>query len=439
MSKRTPIVTVVGRPNVGKSTLFNRLLGQRRAITADLPGTTRDRIYAEAEWQGKHFTLVDTGGLTSRKDGLPHAVDEQVRTAVAESDLVVFVTAAPDGLTAADRSVADMVRRQDVPVVVAVNKADNMGAEAAANEFHRLGFGTVQAVSALHGRGTGDLADLIVSASGASGSVAHDPSPSFTIVGRPNAGKSTLLNRLAGSDSAVTSPEPHTTRDVTSRLIPTEHGMWRFLDTAGMAKGPRARPGIHYWSLLRTLRAIAEADVAVLLIDATEGPTLQDAHIASHVLDSGTRLMVAVNKWDVAEKSPDIQERYFAKLRKRLPFLPMPPVVFLSALTGEKTDRLLRAVHDVYRASDTRVPTPELNRVVQTRLSDYAGGRRRARLFYLTQTATRPPTFACFVNQPRLWGETQQRHLAGVLRDEFDLFGAALRLDFRKRTRKEKA
>ncbi|MDP9212054.1 MAG: ribosome biogenesis GTPase Der [bacterium] len=438
MSHHIPIVTIVGRPNVGKSTLFNRLLGERRAITADLPGTTRDRIYAEAEWQGKRFTVVDTGGLTEARADLPQAVDEQVRVALAESDLILLLVAAPDGLTAGDRAVAALARRQQVPVVVVVNKVDNARLESSVGEFHRLGFDAVVPVSALHGRSTGDLADLIVGKTGAGTETNVDRTPSFTIVGRPNAGKSTLMNRLTDSEAAVTSEEPHTTRDVTERRLRVAEGEWRLLDTAGMAKHSRARPGIPYWSLLRTLRAIAEADVAVLLIDATEGPTLQDAHIASHILDSGTGLVIALNKWDQVEKASDVQERFFGKLRKRLPFLPSPPVVFLSALTGEKTDRLLRAVQDVYAASGTRIPTPELNRVVQTRLNEYAGGRRRARLFYLTQTGDRPPTFACFVNQPQLWKEPQRRHVAGVLREEFDLLGTAVRLDFRKR-RKESA
>ncbi|MEX2043393.1 MAG: ribosome biogenesis GTPase Der [Patescibacteria group bacterium] len=429
MSPSQPIVAIVGRPNVGKSTLFNRLAGGRRAITADVPGTTRDRVYGEAEWQGRTFTVVDTGGLTADTEQLGRAVNEQVTAAVEESDLVLLVVSARDGLTGEDREAAALARKRSKRALLVVNKADQ-GTEPG-DEFRRLGFDQI-AISALHGKSTGDLLDRIVSSVGPATASGGDRPPAFTVVGRPNAGKSTLVNRLAGDWTAVTSEAPHTTRDVTERPLKTSERTWRLVDTAGLARSGRRSSGIAYWSLLRTLRAIAESDVAVLLIDAQEGPTLQDAHIAAHILDSGTGLVLAVNKWDLVEKAPDVQERFFAKLRRRLPFLPSPPVVFTSALTGEKTDRVLRAVEDVYDAASTRVGTPRLNKLVRTRLGEYAGGRRKARLYYLTQVRTLPPTFVAFVNQPTLWGGDQRRHLAGVLRDEFGLYGVAPKLEFRK-------
>ncbi|MDP4000473.1 MAG: ribosome biogenesis GTPase Der [bacterium] len=447
MSKSQPIVAIVGRPNVGKSTLYNRLVGQRRAITADLPGTTRDRIYGEAEWQGQAFTVIDTGGLTAGDGGkdsedghLGKAVKEQVVNAIEESDLVLLVVSARDGLTGEDREAAALVRKRSRPVLLVVNKVDDgtgPGGAEPADEFHRLGFESI-AISALHGKGTGDLMDEITSQIGKVKASGEGRPPAFTIVGRPNAGKSTLVNRLSDGRTALTSEVPHTTRDTTERLLKTPQRTWRLIDTAGMAKRGKRSSGIPYWSLLRTLRAIADSAVAVLLIDAEEGPTLQDAHIAAHILDSGTGLVLAVNKWDLVDKGPDVQERFFAKLRKRLPFLPSPPVVFVSALTGEKADRILRAVEDVYEAAETRVGTAQLNTLVRTRLGEYAGGRRKARLYYLTQVSTLPPTFVVFVNQPTLWGEDQRRHLAGVLRDEFELYGVAPKLEFRKSEGKPK-
>ncbi|HEY8108724.1 MAG TPA: ribosome biogenesis GTPase Der [Patescibacteria group bacterium] len=434
MSTSQSIVAIVGRPNVGKSTLFNRLVGQRRAITADVPGTTRDRVYGEAEWQGDAFTVIDTGGLTADDGRLERAVNEQVHAAITEADLVLLAVSARDGLTGEDREVAAAVRKRSKRVLLVVNKADQ--GVAPAGEFDRLGFDSI-AISALHGKGTGDLLDRIVGTIGRGGRPEAARPPAFTVVGRPNAGKSTLVNRLSG-DVAVTSAEPHTTRDTTERLLKTPQRAWRLIDTAGMARRGARSSGIPYWSLLRTLRAIANSEVAVLLVDAEEGPTLQDAHIAAHILDSGTGLVIAVNKWDLVEKAPDIQERFFAKLRKRLPFLPSPPVVFVSALTGEKTDRILRAVEDVYAAAGTRVGTPQLNKLIRTKLEEYVGGRRKARLYYLTQVGTLPPTFVVFVNQPALWGEDQRRHLAGVLRDEFELYGVAPKLEFRKSESKER-
>ena len=434
-----PLVAIVGRPNVGKSTLFNRLVGSRRAITTEIPGTTRDRIYADADWNGSAFTVVDTGGLTDESDQLAAAINQQVADAMAEADLILLTVDDASGPVAADRQVADAARRTGKPVVLVANKADNPAAAGQAKEFFELGFGEPVAVSAIHGRGTGDLCDEIVRKAQKPESApapARSDLPQLAIVGRPNVGKSTLFNYLAGGDRRITGETPGTTRDVGSITVETKEGRLELLDTAGLPKAKRTRTGIPKYSLLRTLRAINQADVVAILVDGPEGPTVQDAHIAAYVLEAGKGIILAVNKWDLVERTEDVQDRFQAALQERLGWLPSPPVVFLSAMTGEKVDRLARAVFDVYQMRATEIGTGELNRFVQQRLERLPAGSRRqrpARLFYLTQVGTHPPAFACFVNDPVSWTATQRRWLAGQLREEFNLLGTAVDLKFRKR------
>ncbi|MSU76281.1 ribosome biogenesis GTPase Der [Patescibacteria group bacterium] len=437
MTATKPLVAIVGRPNVGKSMLFNRLAGSRRAITADEAGTTRDRLYADAEWNGSTFTLIDTGGLTNDSDGMATAINQQVREAITEADLLVLLVDATAGLTAEDKAVAEAVRRSGKPAIVAVNKVDD-APDRANQEFWELGFDSVQPISAIHGKGTGDLSDVIVEKAQSSTEEAEPAThPVVTIVGRPNAGKSTLFNKLAGGDQRIIGDEPGTTRDVGSIEVEGPEGPIALLDTAGMPKAKRTRVGIPKFSLLRTLRAINQSDVVVLLIDAVEGPSVQDAHIAEYVMEAGRGIVIAVNKWDAIERSDDIQERFHGQLQERLGWLPSPPVVFLSALTGEKVDRLLRAVIDVYQIAGTKLSTGKLNRFVQDRMDRLPASSRKARtspkLYYLTQTGVHPPTFAVFVNDPAAWSDIQQRWLAGQLRDEFGLLGTAVHLNLRPR------
>jgi GTP-binding protein len=434
-----PLVAIVGRPNVGKSTLFNRLIGSRRAITTDVPGTTRDRIYADAEWNGAEFTVVDTGGLTDDTDQMATAINQQVIDAMAEADLVLFAVDAASGPVSADRQVADVARRTGKPVVLVANKADNPNAADQAKEFYELGFGEPIPVSAVHGRGTGDLCDAIVHEAKSSVSVSQDETndiPKLAIVGRPNVGKSTLFNKLSGGDRRITGETPGTTRDVGSVTIDTKYGPLELLDTAGLPKAKRTRSGIPKFSLLRTLRAINQADVVAILIDGPEGPTVQDAHIAEYVLEAGKGIVLAVNKWDLVEREEDVQDKFQGLLQERLSWLPSPPVVFFSAMTGEKVDRLARAVFDVYKMRDQKVGTGELNRFVQERLDRLPAGSRKkhpAKLFYLTQVGIQPPTFAVFVNDPESWTATQRRWLAGQLREEFNFLGTPVELNFKRR------
>ncbi len=438
MTESKPLVAIVGRPNVGKSTLFNRLVGGRRAITTDIPGTTRDRIYGDAEWGGAVFTVVDTGGLTDESDQLAAAVNRQVVEAMTEADLILLVGDAVAGPTAADRAVATAARRTGRPVLVVVNKADAPEPARRAAEFHELGFGDPLPVSAIHGKGTGDLCDAILrhARRGPAASETDRTVPRLAIVGRPNVGKSTLFNRLVGAERRLTGETPGTTRDVGSVTLESKQGPLVVLDTAGLPKAKRTRTGIPKYSLLRTLRAINQADVVAILVDGPEGPTMQDAHIAAYVLEAGKGVVVVVNKWDLVEGQEDIQERFQGMLQERLGWLPSPPVVYLSAKTGEKVDRLTRAVFDVYQLSGTEVGTGELNRFVQRRLDRLPAGSRRqrpARLYYLTQVGTHPPAFACFVNDPASWTATQRRWLAGQLREEFNLLGTPVELKFRRR------
>ena len=436
-----PIVAIVGRPNVGKSTLFNRLVGSRRAIIDDAAGTTRDRIYGEAEWQGRRFTVIDTGGLVDPDSGLADHINAQVKQAVQEADLVLFLFDTAAGVTPADTEVGEYLRKSGRPVQVVGNKADNPDRERSGVEAWEIGLGKPLLVSAHHGRGTGDLLEHVLTKLDAPFEpVKQSDTPRLALIGRSNVGKSTLFNRLAGSATRITSAEPDTTRDIGSVTLRLEHGPLILLDTAGIKRRGKSGRGIAKFSLLRTLRAIGESDVVALMVDAEEGPTVQDAHIASYILEAGKSLVLVVNKWDTVEKAGDVQDEWFAKLGKTFAFLPQPPVVFLSALTGAKVDRLFRAVRDVYEAAGTRVETGELNRFVRDTMIGPSGqGRKAARLYYLTQVSARPPTFVCFVNQASLWKPNQRRQLENALRERYGLVGTPVVLKFRSRKPSEKA
>lgn len=440
MTNDKPLVAIVGRPNVGKSTLFNRLIGSRRAITSEVPGTTRDRLYADAVWRKQPFTFIDTGGITNTASAtgsppsLREAVNDQVAEAIAEADGLLFVVDVMSGLTGEDRRVATMLRQRGKTVILVANKTDTVSKEKLILDFWELGLGQPQAVSAYHGRGVGDLLDELVSRlrGRAVSPIASPAMPRVAIIGRPNVGKSTLLNWLVGSRRVITSDEPGTTRDVATVVTDSPAGPLTILDTAGVTRRGKARRGIAKYSLLRTIRAINEADVVCLLLDGAEGPTGQDARISAYVLEAGKALVLVVNKWDLVAKSADVQESFFASLHKRFSFLPHPPVVFLSAKTGSKVDRLSRAIYDVWKIAATKIPTPELNRVAESvALSPGKTGRRPPKLYYVVQVGVRPPTFRCFVNSTLAWTEPRRRQLINVLREHYGLVGTPIRLQFR--------
>ncbi len=448
-----PIVALVGRPNVGKSTLFNRLIGQRLAIVSKVPGTTRDRLYADCTWNGITFTLVDTGGieiLAERRlrSGEPidimaaastHYVREiraQAEVAIRESDVIVLLVDVQAGLTAADEQVAEVLRKANKPVIVAANKADNLELWNEANEFYALGVGPVFPISALNGRGTGDLLDEIV---------ASIPSPlaedeeeqegvKIAIVGRPNVGKSSLLNKLLREERAIVSPVAGTTRDAIDTRLTWEGQEVVLIDTAGIRRRGKIERGLEYYSVLRALRAIGRADVVLLLVDATEGVTDQDAHIAGYVLEEHKSVVVIVNKWDAVDKDSHTMSAYTEYVRRELKFMDYVPVLFISALTGRRVHKVIPTALEVEAERHVRLTTHELNKLVQDALFRHSPPSirgRRLKVYFVTQEKKPPPTFVFFVNDPKLVHFSYERYLENRIREAYPFRGTPIRLIFK--------
>jgi GTP-binding protein len=451
-----PVVALVGRPNVGKSTLFNRIVGQRRAIVEDIPGTTRDRLYGDAEWNGVIFAVVDTGGLEilesqksrrpqERPDPLSTAsvgfireIREQAEMAIAEADLIIMLVDVLDGLTPADEDVADVLRRTDKPVLVAANKADNEARHQAAYEFYALGLGEVYPLSALHGTSIGELLDQVVNALPV---VEDDNEPDalkIALVGRPNVGKSSLLNKLLGQDRAIVSAIPGTTRDATDTYLTWEEQPVLLIDTAGIRRRGRVERGIEKYSVLRAMKAIARADVVLLLLDAQDLVTAQDAHVAGYILEEMRSIIVVVNKWDLVEKDTYTMDAYTKQVRSDLKFLDYVPVLYISALTGQRVHRALPLAFQVYQERLTRLPTGELNRLVEDatiRHSPPHKAGKRLKFLYATQASVDPPTFVFFVNDTRLVHFSYERYLENQIRRRYGYLGTPLKLVFRSRGR----
>lgn len=434
-----PIVALVGRPNVGKSTLFNRLIGERFAIVEDEPGTTRDRIYGESEWSGAAFTVVDTGGLLV---GVDEPLIQQVRTqaeaAIREADVIVLLVDVKEGLTPADADVARLLRDTDKPVILAVNKADNQQRRLEAVEFWALGLGEPVPISALHGTGTGDLLDEVVAAFSPEEELEEEDTVRIAIVGRPNVGKSSLLNQLLGRERVIVHEAPGTTRDAIDTEIVFEGRPTTLIDTAGIRRRGRIEVGIEKYSVLRALRAIQRADVALLLIDATEGVTSQDQHVASYILDEYRSVVVLVNKWDLVPKDTYTMPAYSEHVRYRLRFLDYVPVLYISAKTGRRVHQVLPTALDVYEARFRRIPTGELNRLLQDTVARHAPpskGGKRLKFLYATQAGVDPPTFVFFVNDPKLVHFSYERFLENSIRERYRFLGTPLRFSFRARQR----
>ncbi len=432
-----PIVAIVGRPNVGKSTLFNRLVGKRLAITHEVPGTTRDRLYAEAQWRGVEFIVVDTGGLDlASTDELMAQVRAQAQVAIAEADVVLFLVDVQDGLTAGDKEVTQVLHRSAKPVVLAANKADNRPLREAAVEFYSLGLGEPYPISALHGIGTGDLLDRVVAAFPAEEEGEELEAVKIAIVGRPNVGKSSLLNKILGQERSIVHEIPGTTRDAIDTQIEWEGQPVVLIDTAGIRRKGRIQRGVEKYSVLRALRAIDRADVVLLLIDAVEGATAQDAHIAGYILEAAKSVVVVVNKWDLVEKDTYTMQAYLEHVRRELRFLDYVPVLFISALTGQRVDRVLPTALRVQEERLIRIPTAELNRILQEAIARHAPpskAGRRLKFYYATQAAVDPPTFVFFVNDPDLVHFSYKRYLENKLREHYGFLGTPLRLSFRRR------
>jgi GTP-binding protein len=443
--KRT--VVLVGRPNVGKSTLFNRLTGARRAIVAPIAGTTRDIIAADAEWQGAHVTVVDTGGMFgASKDPLHELVLQQGHRAIASADLIVFVLDGRDGLVSGDEEIAATVRQSGRPVVVAVNKTDDRKAQARLVEFYALGFDPVVPIASEHGTGIGDLLDAVVSrlAVGKSEAPAEPVETKVAIIGRPNVGKSSLVNRLLKEERMVVSEMAGTTRDPVDSILKWHKQQFRIVDTAGIRRaGKVARSGeIEAVSVMLARRAIARADVAVLLIDAVEGPTDQDATVAGEAERTGCGVIIAVNKWDLIEDRSNEKIKHFDDyIKQTLKFLDYAPVLHISAMTGDRTPRLLETIDRVAKARLRRIPTGELNRFVEAVTQSHAPvspGKKNVRVLYAAQTGVAPPTFVFFTNVATTFHFSYERYLANRLRESFGFDGTPIRLEVRARRREEK-
>jgi GTP-binding protein len=439
------LVAFVGRPNVGKSTLFNRIVGKRLAVVSEVPGTTRDRLYAEAEWGGIAFTVVDTGGIeiTEGRNTTPLSEDSerflplirrQASIAIQDADIIVHVVDGQTGLTAADREVAAILRQTKKPVIIAANKLESSKLWDTAYEFYELGLGEVFAVSALHGSGTGDLLDAIVDAIPPTlADEEEDESLKIAILGRPNAGKSTLLNKLIGEDRAIVSPIPGTTRDATDTKFKWHGQEITLIDTAGIRRRGKIDPGIEKYSVLRAIKALQRADVALLLVDAQEGVTAQDAHIAGMLAEASAGIVLLVNKWDLVVKDTHTIVEQEQQLRHDLNFLPYAPMLFISAKTGQRVNRVLPQANAVNEARYQRIATGALNKFMRTVTSEHAPPSKsgiRVKFFYATQPGVAPPTFIFFVNKPQWVHFGYQRYMENRLREEFPLTGTPIRLLF---------
>ena len=454
--KPKPIVALVGRPNVGKSTLFNRLIGQRQAIVEDLPGTTRDRLYGDAEWTGVPFVVVDTGGieplkersgrpepladpLASASKGFVAEIRSQAELAIEEADVIIFLVDAKEGLTAADEEVATLLRTTDKPVILAANKADNAERRMNALEFYALGLGDPHPISAYHGTGTGDLLDVVVAhLPQVDGDEEDEEALRIAIVGRPNVGKSSLLNALLGQERAIVSDIAGTTRDAVDTYLTWDGQKVVLVDSAGIRRRGRIERGVEKYSVMRALRAIGRSDVALLVLDATEGVTAQDAHIGGYILEEGRSLIIVVNKWDAIAKDTHTMAEYNKSLRQELKFLDYVPVLYVSALTRQRVNQILPTALRVKQEREMRLPTGELNRLLQDAVAanppkTFKG--RRARFYYVTQADVDPPTFIFFVNDPRAVHFTYMRYLENKIRERYPYEGTPIRLKLKGKDR----
>ena len=437
MSK--PIVAVVGRPNVGKSTLFNKLCGQRLAIVEDTPGITRDRIFANCEWNGHDFLLVDTGGIEPKAtEGILAHMREQAQIAIDTADCIIMVVDVRNGLTAADEDVAHMLRRSHKPVILAVNKCDNVGeAPMELYEFYNLGFEEVMPISSVHGHGTGDLLDECIKYFPPETDEEDDSDVvQVAIIGKPNVGKSSLTNRILGEERVIVSNVAGTTRDAIDSYFENQYGKYNFIDTAGMRKKSKVDDNIEKYSVLRATMAIERSDVCLILIDAQEGVTEQDTKVAGLAHDAGKACIIVVNKWDLIEKDGKTMDRMREDIRRDLSYMPYAPILFISALTGQRVDRLFELINYVNDQAAMRITTGTLNSVLadaQTRVQPPTDKGRRLKIYYMTQVGVKPPHFVIFCNDKKLFHFSYQRYLENQLRSVFGLEGTPIVLTIRQK------
>ncbi|MBR4211952.1 MAG: ribosome biogenesis GTPase Der [Oscillibacter sp.] len=438
-----PMIAIVGRPNVGKSLLFNRLIGQRLSIVEDTPGVTRDRIYGESDWNGRAFTLVDTGGIEPNTDNeILLFMREQAQIAIDNATVIVFLTDFRTGMTAADEDVAEMLRKSGKPVVLAVNKVDTTGpTNPDVYEFYNLGLGEPIPVSAVHGHGTGDLLDACLSHFPPED--APDAQPDairVAVIGKPNAGKSSLVNRILGQERVIVSDIAGTTRDAIDTPYTSDEGNYIFIDTAGIRRKSKIEESVERYSVLRATMAVERADVCLILIDAAEGVTEQDTKVAGLAHDAGKASVIVVNKWDVVDKDDKTMERMTKDIRNGLAYMPYAPIVFLSAKTGQRVPKLFPAIREVWRQTGTRVTTGALNSVLadaQTRVQPPTDKGRRLKIYYMTQVGTNPPRFVAFCNDTKLFHFSYRRYLENCIRNTFGLDATPLVLTVRQKRDKE--
>ena len=438
-----PIVAIVGRPNVGKSALFNKLIGRRVSIVEDTPGVTRDRIYGESDWNGRRFTLIDTGGIEPRTDSeILTFMREQAEIAISHADVIVFLTDIRTGLTASDQEVAAMLLRSGKPIVLAVNKMDSVGAvDPDFYEFYNLGLGDPIAVSAVHGHGTGDLLDECVKYFPPEGEDEEDDDRiQVAVIGRPNVGKSSLTNKILGQQRTIVSDIAGTTRDAIDSYFENETGKYVFIDTAGMRKKAKVDEAIERYSVLRAQMAIERADVCLILIDAQDGVTEQDTKVAGMAHEAGKASIIVVNKWDLIEKDGKTMDKMREDVRRDLSYMPYAPILFISAATGQRVDRLFELIQYVNNQAATRITTGMLNSVLadaQTRVQPPTDKGRRLKIYYMTQTGIKPPHFVCFCNDARLFHFSYQRYLENQIRSVFGLEGTPIKMTIRQKGDKE--
>ena len=438
MSK--PIVAIVGRPNVGKSTLFNKLIGERRSIVEDTPGVTRDRIYAEAEWNDRKFILIDTGGIEPKSD---ETILKQMRTqaeiAIATADVIVFMCDIHAGLVADDRDIAIMLKKSGKPIVVAVNKVDRVGdLPYEFYEFYELGFDRDPiAISSLHGSGSGDLLDAIIEECSFDDADADDENViNVAVIGKPNAGKSSIINRMCGEERVIVSDIAGTTRDAVDTRVENSHGIYNFIDTAGIRRHSKVEDRIEKFSVIRANMAIERADVCLLMIDANDGVTDQDEKIAGLAHEAGKACIIVINKWDSIEKENNTVNNYTKEIRTALAYMPYAPIVYVSALTGQRVANIYELINNVYSESQRRVTTGMLNDLLNdatTRVQPPSDKGRRLKVYYMTQASVAPPTFVIFCNSEELFHYSYKRYIENCIRDTFGFSGTPIKIIIRQR------
>ena len=439
-----PVIAIVGRPNVGKSTLFNKLIGERRSIVEDTPGVTRDRIYGESEWCGRKFILIDTGGIEPKTDSMIlQKMREQAQIAIDTADVIVFMCDINAGLVADDRDIAIMLKKSGKPVVLCINKADKVGeVDPAFYEFYELGFDIDPvAVSSIHGTGSGDLLDAVFSCIPEFEEEEDDDDLiNVCVIGKPNAGKSSIINKILGSDRLIVSSMAGTTRDAIDTRFDNEYGKYNFIDTAGIRRQSKVEDRIEKFSVLRAHMAVERADVCLLVIDATEGVTEQDERIAGIAHEAGKAVIIVVNKWDLPETEDKDTVKYTKKVYEALSYMTYAPVMFVSALTGQRVTKLFEQINYVFNQSKMRVSTGMLNDVLNeaiTRVQPPSDKGRRLKVYYMTQVSVAPPTFVLFCNSAALFHFSYQRYIENCLRDTFGFRGTPIKLVIRQRSEED--